>query len=60
MTQQQTARRTEPLVPVDHPDYRWTPLADVQATWRRYGWVPLAEQKLSSKDNNGYCATSQA
>ena len=34
-------RRVEPLVPAGHPDFRWTPGADVQATWRRYGWVPV-------------------
>ena len=38
------ARRVEPLVPVGHPDFRWTPGADVQATWRRYGWVPARSE----------------
>lgn len=37
------AKRTEPLIPVGHPDYVWTTGADVQATWRRYGWLPLEE-----------------
>lgn len=39
-------RRVEPLVPAGHPDFRWTPGADVQATWRRFGWQPVRpEQK---------------
>lgn len=45
-------KRTEPLVGVDHPNYVWTTGADVQATWRRYGWIPLEEaraQKESEK-----------
>lgn len=33
-------RKTLPRVPVGHPDFKWTAGADVQATWRRYGWVP--------------------
>lgn len=37
------AKRTEPFIPVGHPDYVWTTGADVQATWRRYGWTPIAE-----------------
>ena len=36
-------RRTEPWVPASSPDFVWTPGADVQATWRRYGWVPPSE-----------------
>lgn len=46
------AKRTEPFIPVGHPDYQWTPGADVQATWRRFGWIPLEEaraQKESEK-----------
>lgn len=35
---------TLPHVPVGHPDYKWTSGADVQATWRRYGWVPPSEK----------------
>lgn len=37
------AKRTDPLVPAGHPDFRWTSGADVQATWRRYGWEPPSE-----------------
>jgi hypothetical protein len=43
------AKRTEPLIPVGHPDYVWTNGADVQATWRRFGWLPLDEVKANSQ-----------
>jgi len=33
------SRRTLPSIPVGHPQYKWTSGADVQATWRRFGWV---------------------
>lgn len=33
-------KKTMPLIPVGHPDFKWTSGADVQATWRRHGWVP--------------------
>lgn len=35
-----TAKITYPTIPVGHPDYKWTSGADVQATWRRFGWTP--------------------
>jgi hypothetical protein len=35
--------KTIPLVPVGHPDFKWTSGADVQATWRKYGWTPPSE-----------------
>jgi hypothetical protein len=35
-----TDKITYPSVPVGHPDYKWTSGADVQATWRRFGWKP--------------------
>ena len=38
------AKKTEPWVPVGHPDYKWTSGADVQATWRKYGWTPPSGQ----------------
>lgn len=38
-----SAKRTDPWVPVGHPDYIWTSGADVQRTWRKYGWVPPSE-----------------
>jgi hypothetical protein len=52
MTTPIKAKRTEPFTPVGHPNYNWTPGADVQATWRRYGWIPPEEaraQKQSEK-----------
>lgn len=37
----QGCKRSEPWVPVGHPDFKWRPGADVQATWHRYtGWTP--------------------
>jgi hypothetical protein len=39
------AKRTDPWIPVGHPDFKWTSGADVQATWRKYGWVPPSEMK---------------
>jgi hypothetical protein len=35
-----------PAVPVGHPDYKWTTGADVQATWRRFGWKPPSEGRV--------------
>lgn len=40
-----TGTRKEPLVPIDHPDFRWTSGADVQSTWRKYGWTPPSEKR---------------
>ena len=39
------AKRTDPWVPVGHPDFKWTSGADVQTTWRKYGWVPPSEKR---------------
>ncbi len=39
------AKRTDPWIPVGHPQFKWTSGADVQATWRKYGWVPPSELK---------------
>lgn len=36
-------KKTMPFIPVGHPDFKWTTGADVQATWRKYGWVPPSE-----------------
>lgn len=32
-------RRTEPTVSSSDPRFVWNSGADVQATWRRFGWV---------------------
>lgn len=37
-------KRTEPWVPVGHPDFKWTSGSDVQARWRRHGWTPPSEK----------------
>ena len=35
------AKRTDPWIPIGHPDFVWTSGADVQKTWRKYGWKPV-------------------
>lgn len=53
-------RRTDPLIPVGHPDFIWTAGADVQATWRKYGWVPPSEQRQQIPlEDEGALQTSQ-
>lgn len=42
-----TAKITHPTIPVGHPDYKWTSGADVQATWRRFGWTPPFGNKFN-------------
>jgi hypothetical protein len=39
------ARRSDPWIPIGHPDFKWTSGSDVQALWRKYGWVPPSEQR---------------
>jgi hypothetical protein len=36
-------KQTMPWIPVGHPDFKWTSGADVQSTWRKYGWTPPSE-----------------
>jgi hypothetical protein len=38
-----THKRTDPWIPVGHPNFKWTEGSDVQALWRKYGWVPQSE-----------------
>ena len=38
------AKRTEPTIPTSHPQFRWTKHADVQATWKRFGWQPTGRE----------------
>lgn len=53
-------RRTEPLIPVGHPEFIWTAGADVQRTWRKYGWVPPSELKQPiPEQSEGALQTSQ-
>jgi hypothetical protein len=39
------ARRTNPSIPITDKRFVPTRGADVQATWRRFGWVPPSEYK---------------
>lgn len=45
MSDETKAKRTEPTIPVTHPNFTYQRGADVQATWRRFGWVPPSEGK---------------
>lgn len=40
-----------PPVPLTNPQFPYVPAArtDVQATWRKFGWTPLAENKPKEK-----------
>lgn len=38
------SKRTEPTIPANDPRYVWTNGADVQATWKRFGWTPIGEK----------------
>jgi len=38
------SKRTEPTIPANDPRYVWTTGADVQATWKRFGWTPISER----------------
>jgi hypothetical protein len=42
----QEPKRTEPSVPITDPQFVYRPAAatDVTITWRKFGWVPKAEQ----------------
>jgi hypothetical protein len=40
------ARRIDPTIPASHPDFKWTTGADVQATWRRFGWKPTGREPV--------------
>ena len=44
MNELKYSKRSDPWIPVGHPDYKWTSGADVQATWRKYGWTPPTGQ----------------
>jgi hypothetical protein len=37
---------TKPLIPVGHPEYKWTSGADVQTLWKKYGWTPPSEKMV--------------
>ena len=40
-----SVKRTEPSVRVTDNNFLYKRGADVQATWRRFGWVPPSEYK---------------
>lgn len=45
MSETTYSKRTDPWVPVGHPEFKWTSGADVQSTWRKHGWVPPSDGK---------------
>jgi hypothetical protein len=42
MTENATRKAVYPSVPTR--DFKWTSGADVQATWRKWGWTPPSEK----------------
>lgn len=44
-------RRTEPHMPVNDSRFKWSPHGDCQSIWRRYGWLPVEEQKAIDRRN---------
>jgi hypothetical protein len=40
-------KKTMPMIPVGHPDFKWTSGADVQALWRKHGWTPPSESRTA-------------
>ncbi len=38
--------KSAPIIPVG----QWKPGADVQATWRKFGWVPPSESRTEFYD----------
>lgn len=36
-------RKTLPRIPASDPRFKWTSGADVQSTWRKWGWTPPSE-----------------
>lgn len=46
-------RRKDPIIPVGHPDFKWTSGANVQLTWYRYtGWLPPSGERNAIPDNS--------
>lgn len=39
------SKMARPTIPYDSPDFKPTRGADVQATWRRFGWTPIAKEQ---------------
>lgn len=47
-----TPRITFPTVPLTDARFAYARGADVQATWRRFGWVPPSETKPAIPEQN--------
>jgi len=47
---EQKYKVTLPSIPADDPRFIWTRGADVQATWKRFGWTSPSEQKEKSNE----------
>ena len=47
---EQRYKVTLPSIPADDPRFIWTRGADVQATWKRFGWVPPSELKEKTNE----------
>lgn len=43
----ETPRIVFPTIPASDPRFVWTTGADVQATWRRFGWTPPSENRTT-------------
>ena len=41
---------THPTIGVNDPDFKYRTGADVQATWRRFGWTPLPPRPLAPQE----------
>lgn len=55
-----TPRVAFPTISADDPRFVWKPQGDVQAVWRRFGWIPPSELKPAIPDQDAWsCKTSQ-
>lgn len=54
-----TPRIVFPTIPVTSPDFTYARGADVQSTWRKFGWVPPSEARAIPEQSQGACNTSQ-
>jgi hypothetical protein len=53
------SRRTLPTVPSSDPHFVWTTGADVQATWKRFGWTPPGTDRVDQANEKSSCNISQ-
>lgn len=47
----ETPRIVFPMIPASDIRFVWTSGADVQATWRRFGWTPPSEKRTKFYDD---------